>query len=91
MVLPTLVGELQNAVRSALDNGGAFDLRCLSLKTAQALGRLEYDTALKAILAACSKDALLWARVSPLLQNPIKKLLIEQGAKEMHNELKRSS
>jgi hypothetical protein len=83
--------ELRNAVRSALDNGGAFDLRKLSPETARALGKADYNIALKAILGACAKDAQLWARVSPLLQNPLTKMALVEGAKEMHSELKRGS
>lgn len=83
-----IVAELQNAVRSAFASGGAFDLRCLSVQTAQALGKVDYQTALKAILTACSKDKELWPKVSALMASPMHKLLLEQETKKMHSELK---
>lgn len=81
--------ELRNAVKSALDNGGAFDLNCLSRETAQALGRLEFSVMRAAILGACSKDPKLWARVRPLLQNPMTEMLIDGEVRKMHGDLKR--
>lgn len=83
-----IVAELQNAVRSALNSGGAFDLRCLSVQTAQALGKVDYQVALKAILAACSKDKELWPQVSGLLKIPGTKFLLEQETKKLHAQLK---
>jgi hypothetical protein len=81
--------ELRNAVKSALDSGGAFDLRCLSRETAQALGRVEYPVMRNAILAACSKDPQLWQRVQALLRNPLTEMAIDGGVRKMHNDLKR--
>lgn len=82
-----VVAELQNAVRNAFATGGAFDLNCLSVQTAQALGGLDYKTALNAILTACSKDRELWPKVSALMANPMHKLLLEQETKKLHQQI----
>lgn len=84
--------ELRAAISAAFDNGGAFDVRKLSLDTARALGRVQDYNVFKAvIMGACKKDQALWARVAPLLNNPLTGMLVNSGVKDAHEKLKKGA